>query len=383
MRSSLLLVLPVLLTACGARGHTDRRTLRAPPATTPDAVAVPPPRSVAGDAGPWHHRRGVFSADGPAARPNERWRRALGAPITLPLTTDGTYIYAVSGGTVHQLTRDGEVRWSAPARAVGPVAPLHGAPAVATEDGVVLLLDPDTGRHDAAYVASEPIGTAVPVGAELAWVESDGTVSSGSSWTYDTGEPGAASGGPVSAGEVLLYGTQSARLRAVTPAGLRWSVQLPGPAVGHPTTDASRVLVAYGAGQGHSGGVAAYALEDGRELWRWALSLEPAAPPALGRLVLVPDLGGQLNALDPDTGELVWRTPGESSWSATPAIGGMGAFATEIHGMVVRIDMDDGGLVWRADLRSAIASSPVLIGDTLVVGLVSGDVVALGPSPAD
>ena len=72
-----------------------------------------------------------------------------------------------------------------------------------------------------------------------------------------------------------------------------------------------------------------------------------------------------------------------AAWSATPAIGGMGAFATEIHGMVVRIDMDDGGLVWRADLRSAIASSPVLIGDTLVVGLVSGDVVALGPSPAD
>lgn len=369
-----------LCAACGPK-RSDRRSVALQETSAGPAVAVQP--SQQHSAGPWYQRRGAFPANGPAARPIELWRVSLGDPITQPLTTDGGAIFAVAGSTVHSLTPSGERVWASDARAVGPVAPMPEGPAVATEDGVVLMLDAGSGRHGSAWSSGEVRGLAVPLGDDVGWVTADGVAMGGSGWRQAPSAGGRAAGGPASTGDRLLFTTTSGALVAATAGEVLWEVALPGPGVGHPATNGEVVVTAYGQGQGHSGGVAAFRVSDGEELWRWGLSLEPAAPPALGNLVLVADLGGQLNALDVQTGELIWRTSSDSSWSTTPAVGKMGAYATEVHGRVTRIDLDDGGEVWSLDLRSAIAADPVLVGDMFVVGLANGDVVALAPRMID
>lgn len=371
-----LLGLGLLAGACASPASL-RRTVAAQPSARP--TPAPEPHSLQHAHGPWHQRRGAFAADGPAARPREAWRATLGAPITHTLTTDGEVIYVVSGTTVFALDARGQTLWFHDANATGPVAPLPTGPAVATASGAVLSLARDTGERAEAWVGGGPSGLAVPIGHDIGWATQEGSLRGASGWEHQPAASAPAAGGAASTGDRILFSTSRGALVAADLQGIVWEAALPGPGVGHPATDGSTVVAAYGAGQGHSGGVAAFRVEDGTELWRWGLSLEPAASPALGQLVLVPDLGGALTALHPETGAVVWQTSSDFSWSATPAIGRMGAFATEVHGRVSRIDLDDGGEVWSVDLRAAIAAAPVLVGDTLVVGLANGDVVGLAP----
>ena len=364
-----------LVAACGPKSEPRRVVALAAPAVS--TRATPTLASVVGDAGPWYQRRAVFDGDGPAQRPEVAWRVSLGQPITQALTTDGGAIYVVSGGSVHALSADGDLLWSSEARAVGPVSPLREGPAVATSDGVVLALDPADGRHAGAWVAGDVAGLAVPLNGDVAWVTVDGAAAGGTGWVHPLDAPDRSVDGPASTGTQMVYTTAGGKLVVASERGIAWTTDLPGPGIGHPATDGDTVVAAYGAGQGHAGGVIAFRLTDAYELWRWALALEPAAAPALASVALVPDLGGQLNALDLASGELLWRTSGDGAWSSTPAIGGMGAFATEVQGRVTRIDLDDGGEIWSVDLQSAIAADPVVVGDTLVVGLANGDVVGL------
>jgi outer membrane protein assembly factor BamB len=366
-----------LVAACAPKA-APRRAVQLV-AAEPSARPAPSLASSIGEAGPWYQRRAVFDGAGPARRPEVAWRVSLGEPITQSLTTDGGAIYAVSGGTVHAIGPDGDHLWSSEARAVGPVSPLREGPAVATSDGVVLALDPADGRHAGAWVAGDVAGLAVPLNGDVAWVTVDGAAAGGTGWVHPLEAPDRSVDGPASTGALMVYTTAGGKLVVASERGIAWTAGLPGPGIGHPVTDGDTVVAAYGAGQGHAGGVIAYRLTDAYELWRWALALEPAAAPAVATVALVPDLGGQLNALDLMTGELLWRTAGEGAWSSTPAIGGMGAFATEVQGRVTRIDLDDGGEIWSVDLKSAIAADPVVVGDTLVVGLANGDVVGLAP----
>lgn len=347
----------------------------------PDPTAAPIQPSSLHAAGPWYERRGSYDADGPAERPVERWRVPLGQPILEALTTDGQTLYAVSDGRVHAIDASGHLLWASESRAVGPVATLQVGPAVATADGVVLALDPSTGRHQTAWVSGKVLGLAVPLDGDIAWITEAGALMGGEGWSVAAPEGDRGQGGPASNGREVAWSTRDGALVVANRSGIRWTASLPGPGVGHPAIDGELLVTAYGAGQGHAGGVAAFNLKDGQELWRWPLGLEPSASPALSRVVLVPDLGGDLHALDRSTGALLWKTSGEAAWSSTPAIGRRGAFATEVHGRVSRLDLDDGGEVWSLDLASAIAADPVLVGDLLIVGLANGDVVALGPRP--
>lgn len=367
-----------LLLTSGCTPQAGLRRTVSPAPNAPQQAEVQPLSTLHAH-GPWYQRRGAFPADGPATRPREAWRHPLGAPVSHALTTDGTRIYAVSGTTVFALDSQGETQWFHDANAMGPVAPLASGPAVATATGVVVSLDPDTGARRDAWVGGGAQGLAVPVGHDVGWVTQSGSLRGAAGWEHRSSVPAPPAGGAASTGDRLFCSTQNGRLVAADAAGIIWEAVLPGPGVGHPATNGEIVISAYGAGQGHSGGVAAFQAGDGAELWRWGLSLEPAASPALGQLVLVPDLGGALTALHPDTGAVVWQTNSDFSWSTTPAIGRMGAFATEVHGRVSRVDLDDGGEVWTVDLQAAIAADPVLLGDTLVVGLANGDVVGLSP----
>ncbi|MEC8423654.1 MAG: PQQ-binding-like beta-propeller repeat protein [Myxococcota bacterium] len=197
-----------------------------------------------------------------------------------------------------------------------------------------------------------------------------------SGWVVETGI--SAAGGGASDGERLFFGGREGSLVAVDPAGERWRASLPGPVIGHPVVNGSQVLCAYAAAAGHSGGISLHDTATGKEVWRWGAGFEPAAPPAWGAAVLVPDMGGVLRALDPADGSELWHTNGQTAYSTTPVATPLSVFAVEVTGRVSRLDPDDGGEVWITDLASAATGTPVVVGETLVVGLANGSIVGLG-----
>lgn len=331
--------------------------------------------------GRWHELRNTTPDHGPVRAGVVLWRRDVGQPVLEALETDGEHVWASVDGTVWAFRHDGGPVWDAQVRAQGPVLATAHGPAVASTDGIVAVLDAADGQTRRAWPAGgDVLGGPVAVGEGFAWVTRAGTVVGGSGWVVETGV--AAAGGGASDGESLYFGGQGGSLLAVDPAGERWRVSLPGPVIGHPVVNGPRVLCAYAAAAGHSGGISLHDTATGAEVWRWGTGFEPAAPPAWGATILVPDMGGVLRSLDPVNGNELWHTNGQTAYSTTPVVTPLSVFAVEITGRVSRLDPDDGGEVWTTDLASAATGTPVVVGETLVVGLANGSIVGLG-SPSE
>lgn len=370
------LPLPCLLTLAVACSGPSRRR----------AVSIAPPADPASEAGAsadalplgrWYERRSTTPDRGPARAGEELWRLGIDRPVLEALGTDGEQVWASVEGEVLALGPGGAELWRADVRAQGAVIASDEGPAVASSDGVIVVLRPTDGITRRAWpTGGDVAGSPVSVGGELAWVTRAGSVVAASGWVVDTGVR--ASGGGASDGETLFFGGREGVLLAVGAGAERWRVDLPGPAIGHPVVNGGRVLVAYGAGTGHSGGVSMRDGATGEELWRWAIGFEPAAPPAWGGAIFVPDMGGVLRALDPEDGAELWRTSGQTAYSATPIATPLSVYAVEVTGRVTRLDPDDGGEVWVTDLASAATGTPAVLGDTLVVGLANGAIVGLG-----
>jgi outer membrane protein assembly factor BamB len=111
-------------------------------------------------------------------------------------------------------------------------------------------------------------------------------------------------------------------------------------------------------------------------------------PPALayGRIFL-PTFAGQLAALSPRDGRVLWRyVSGRCAW-ASPAVAGGLVFQTfllrppacrpdvDAHGVLLAFDARTGGVRWRVSLP-ATESSPLVSGGLVWVGDWSGDVSA-------
>lgn len=365
-----------LTVAC--TGAAPRRAVSVAP---PDAaVDAEPGARTALPLGRWHERRSTTPDAGPTRSGVELWRHDVGRPVLEALATDGEQLWASVEGDILSFSPDGTRLWTAPVRAGGAVIASDEGPAVASGDGVVVVLEGADGTTRRAWPAGGDLaGPPVAVDGGLAWVTRPGTVVGASGWVVDTGIR--AAGGGASDGHTLFFGG-GGELVAVTRDGERWRAGLPGPAIGHPVVNGDRVLVAYGAGAGHSGGVSMHGAADGAELWRWAIGFEPAAPPAWGGAIFVPDMGGVLRALDPEDGEEIWRTTGQTAYSATPIATPLSVYAVEITGRVTRLDPDDGGEIWVTDLSSAATGTPAVLGDVLVIGLANGSVVGLGAGAA-
>ena len=358
--------------ACG--GSARQR----PVSVTPGIAVEDPAGTGTLELGRWHERRGTSPDAGPTASANLAWRTAAPGSVLDAVGTDGDTLWVSVEGRVLSLTRDGSVAWDEDVRAVGAVTATDEGPAVATADGVVLVLEPQDGKTRKAYPAGGTLaGPPTTLGGELAWVNQNGTVVGASGWVVEAAT--SAAGGAVSTGDMLFFTTREGELVATNPSGVQWRSPMPGGGIGHPVTNGTIVLSAYGVRTGGSGGVIAFSAEDGAEVWRWATGFEPAAPPAWGSAVFVADMGGVLRALDPLTGEEIWHTEGETAFSATPTVTPLSVYAVEVTGRVSRLDPDDGGQVWVIDLASAATASPAVMGDLLVVGLANGSVVAIGP----
>ena len=327
--------------------------------------------------GPWHEHRSAWDVDALLQEPEIAWQVRLDGPVVHPLRSDGQWAYVVAAGQLQALSTAGEVGWSIDSQASGPAGLGEGEVLVGTQQGTVSAYSRASGVLEEQYPGFGPVrGAPVPVeGDQHAWVTLHGMVGGAGGWLIEAGYSSA--GGGSSDGKVLYFSTLEGQLLAISRAGQRWSATLPGPGLGHPVLDESRVFAAYATVTGRPGGVAAYDSETGAEHWRWRGTFEPGAPPALGRYLLLPDRDGTLTALDPVTGDVIWTADARDELSCTPVVLGSSVLVGTAGGEVVRYDLDDGGEIWRVPLAAAVTGDPVLLDDLLVLGLADGRVVAL------
>jgi len=123
-----------------------------------------------------------------------------------------------------------------------------------------------------------------------------------------------------------------------------------------------------------SGTLTAYALDDGRELWK--SDARPIVPPVEGDELLFVVEEHAVVALSQATGEQKWTTPltplhvrplHESGW----------LFLADSEGSVVALRSSDGSQVWRQAVGAPLVAPMTLDGDLLFAPLLDGRLVAL------
>lgn len=380
------MLLPIALSlllapACAPKVTPERRALQAPP---PVSTAAPAPiaSTPAPQAHPWPLHRRVAEGPGVLVRPTVRWRTRLGGPVTLPLTVGDTGVWAVTAGVVSLLSATGTVEVAAPVQATTAVSMASDGPVVGAGDGALLALSPSTGKVTLAWPGSARArGAAVPLGGGLAWATSDGVIRS--TLHDELGRVLTVTADPSSDGARAFFQTQSGALVAMAEDGSRWQAPMPGPGLGAPVVGDGVVFAAWDGSQGRPGGLMAVEAATGRGLWETQLSSPPAAGMALAPgLLLVPLADGELLALDPATGQELWSVRlGPDPLTGAPLLAGRSAWVGDAGGGLHRVDLDDGGVAWSLDLGAATTSGPELAWGLLVVGLASGEVVAIGEGP--
>ncbi|MGQ0430405.1 MAG: outer membrane protein assembly factor BamB [Gammaproteobacteria bacterium] len=145
-----------------------------------------------------------------------------------------------------------------------------------------------------------------------------------------------------------------------------------------PAISGTRAFVA-----GHGGDVKALDLESGRELWRAQTDLAFAGGPGVGEgLVAVGTNAGEVAALDAGTGALRWRAAIGGEVLAAPAVAGDKVVVRTVDGRVQGLRAADGSVAWtfeqpvpRLTLRGN--GAPVVNGDVVLAGFDNGRVAAL------
>lgn len=125
----------------------------------------------------------------------------------------------------------------------------------------------------------------------------------------------------------------------------------------------------------------------------------PAPALAPDGTVVVHTSGGELVAVDPDSGREVWRFPDDlpatqaerireaeiESIYATPLVNGSTVYAITYGGLTVRIDVDNGRIEspWSTALGERVVATPLIDGDRLYIATERGHVAVLDAGNGD
>ena len=262
---------------CAAGRHAGRHTVP-PPDFEQGSVAMAPTVT---PLAPWGHRQGRWHGPAFSGVPSVSWSSVLGGPVTHPLTIVGSDLVAVAAGVVSRLGPDGKVRWRTAIGANGSAVPMDTGVFVANSNGVMQVLDGETGSLKASHGSQAAISS-VPLvlSGTASWMDHSGILVT----PVDQTEP--LIEGPLSDtasdGHRLIVGNFFGEVCSISSSGRHWTKVLPGPILGHPVIDEDRVYLAFGVNEATMGGIAALDLGTGEQIWLTVLSFEPGAPPALG-----------------------------------------------------------------------------------------------------
>ncbi|HJT99005.1 MAG TPA: outer membrane protein assembly factor BamB [Rhodanobacteraceae bacterium] len=128
---------------------------------------------------------------------------------------------------------------------------------------------------------------------------------------------------------------------------------------------------------GYRGQVAAIAADSGRPMWQRDVSSYGGAAAGDTTLVLA-DADGNVWAFDRDTGASLWKQDQlKYRWLGTPAIQGKYVVIGDSEGFVHWLSLDEGKFAARERLgKKAIESAPIVVGDTVYVEDVKGNIGA-------
>ncbi len=276
-----------------------------------------------------------------------------------------------------------EVRWQTEVDA-GDSAPVvaSGAVYVGSRDGAVYAFDADSGRRFWRFQTGDrlPDGTH---GAE----EANATIQSAAG----RDQPSEVSATPVVAEGSVYVGSEDTSfysLNALT-GELNWSRR-----TGGKITDPAVVAEGVVYFVSHDGMLYAHDGESGSDLWRLDTSADPGdwvvrtthLPVVHGRTafttVKLPaseQSGSLLLAIDPETGEELWRLAVDGIASARPTVLGdtvlfpvFAAGGRELGSSVYAVDVTSGAVRWRLDDPFVIAASPMVLGNRAVFSADKG-----------
>lgn len=128
---------------------------------------------------------------------------------------------------------------------------------------------------------------------------------------------------------------------------------------------------------GDGGMIYGLSAEDGHQLFKVQLDGPIVSPVAAADRVYTADMLGNVYALDPSDGAIVWQTGLNGPIWTSPAIAGDRLYVGHSGGEVVALRATDGEIVWRYDVGTVVRASVLVIGDFVIAGTMAGDLVVL------
>ena len=90
----------------------------------------------------------------------------------------------------------------------------------------------------------------------------------------------------------------------------------------------------------------------------------------------------QVDALDRETGKLLWRKTLRRRSDASPLIAGDDVWIASTDGRLVRLSLQSGEERWSYEIRGSFLAAPALVGDRLIIADDEGVVRCFGPAEA-
>lgn len=144
-----------------------------------------------------------------------------------------------------------------------------------------------------------------------------------------------------------------------------------------PASDGSRVFAA-----GNDGSVSAFAVDDGRRIWRVKVKLPLSGGPGVGAgHIVVGAANGEVVSLRAEDGHEEWRHRVGSEVLASPAVGTRAAYVRAVDGKLVALSLADGSQVWIAQqtmpkLTLRGTGAPIVDKDLVIAGFDNGRLAA-------
>lgn len=123
------------------------------------------------------------------------------------------------------------------------------------------------------------------------------------------------------------------------------------------------------------GEIAAIDVETGKP--DWTTPATPSSTPASGEGLLFVAEATAILAIEQDTGEMVWRVPFETEL-AVPLVWDNGwLIAADVDGTLLAFRANDGALIWKKELGTRVHAPPALAADRVYAALDDNRVVAM------
>jgi outer membrane protein assembly factor BamB len=289
----------------------------------------------------------------------QRWRVELPQPASSgPGTGDGLVVVGgVEGGVYALSAADGSERWTARASSevLAPPAVSGGVVVVRAQDGRLFGFDAADGNRR---------------------------------WVFDRGVPLLTlrgSGAPVIADGVVYAGYDNGKVVALNLSDgvLRWEQTLAQP---DGRTELERMVdidgeLAFGNGElfaaSYRGQVGALTPDNGRVVWSRDFSSAAGVALAGDKLVVVGE-DGAVAALDVRSGTALWKQEGLAwRWPGSPVVVGGHVLVGDFEGWLHWLSLEDGSFSARQRMGDeGIRATPLVVGDVVYVASAEGELAA-------